>query len=142
MIHSKPRILCVDDEPSILRLFESLLAAHDYEIIKAQNGQEALEKLNEERVDLVLMDIMMPKLNGLEACRRIKGDEQTRDIPVVIITALSAKADWIKGIEAGAEDFISKPFDAREILDRVKILLKQKSLRERNALFPPVIGNP
>ena len=77
------------------------------------------------------MDIMMPKLDGLEACKRIKGDERTKDIPVVIITALSAKADWIKGIEAGAEDFISKPFDAREILDRVKILLKAKSFSER-----------
>ena len=142
MIFSKPRILCVDDEPSILKIFEGLLAPNDYEIIKAQDGQEALEKLNEERVDLVLMDIMMPKLDGLEACKRTKGDERTRDIPVVIITALSAKADWVKGIEAGAEDFISKPFDAREILERVKILLERKSLSERNALFPPVIGNP
>jgi len=142
MILSKPRILCVDDEPSILKIFEGLFAPNDYEIIKAQNGQEALEKLNEERVDLVLMDIMMPKLDGLEACRRIKGNERTRDLPVVMVTALSEKADLIKGIEAGAEDFISKPFDAREILERVKILLERKSLSERNALFPPVIGNP
>ena len=138
MFLSKPRILCVDDEPSILKIFESLLAPHDYEIIKAQNGQEALEKLNQERVDLVLMDIMMPKLDGLEACKRIKGDERTRDIPVVMITALSTKADWIKGIEAGAEDFVSKPFDAREILDRVKTFLKPKSINERRIGELPV----
>jgi len=131
MILDKPIILCVDDEPSILNLFESLLASNGYEIIKAQNGQEALEKLKKERVDLVLMDIMMPKLDGLEACRRIKGNEKTRDLPVVMVTALSEKADLIKGIEAGAEDFISKPFDAREILNRVKILLEPKSLGEK-----------
>ncbi len=131
MIPTKPKILCVDDEPAILKTFEILLVPNGYEVIKAQNGQEALEKLKEERIDLVLMDVMMPKLDGLEACRRIKGDERTRNIPVVLITALSAKGDRIKGIEAGAEDFISKPFDAAEVLARVKMLLKSKSLSER-----------
>jgi len=131
MIPSKPRILCVDDESSILKTFEILLVPHGYEVVKAQNGLEALEKLKEERIDLVLMDVMMPKLDGLEACRRIKGDERTRNIPVILITALSAKGDRIKGIEAGAEDFLSKPFDAAEILARVKMLLKSKSLSER-----------
>src|SRR4030042_4495378 len=131
MIPTKPKILCVDDEASILKTFEILLVPNGYEVIKAQNGQEALEKLKEERIDLVLMDVMMPKLDGLEACRRIKGDERTRNIPCVLITALSAKGDRIKGIEAGAEDFLSKPFDAAEVLARVKMLLKSKSLSER-----------
>ncbi len=131
MIPSKPRILCVDDEPAILKTFEILLAPHGYEVIEAQNGQEALEKLKEERIDLVLMDVKMPKLNGLEACRRIKEDEKTRDIPVVLITGMLEKGDRIKGIEAGAEDFLSKPFDAAEVLARVKMLLKSKNLSER-----------
>ena len=131
MILSKPRILCVDDEPAILETYEILLVPNGYEVIKGQNGQEALEKLKEERIDLVLMDVKMPKLDGLEACRRIKENERTRNIPVVLITALSAKGDRIKGIEAGAEDFLSKPFDAAEVLARVKMLLKTKSLGER-----------
>jgi len=90
-----------------------------------------LEKLKEERFDLVLMDVKMPNLDGVETCRRIKTDERTMNIPVVLITTLSAKGDRIKGIEAGAEDFLSKPFDAAEVLARVKMLLKTKSLGER-----------
>ena len=131
MIPSKPRILCVDDEPAILKTFEMLLAPNGYEVIEAQNGQEALEKLKEDRIDLVLMDVKMPKLNGLEACRRIKEDEKTRSIPVILITGMAAKGDRVKGIEAGAEDFLWKPFDAAEVLARVKMLLKSKSLSER-----------
>ncbi len=131
MIPAKPRILCVDDEPAILKTFEILLAPNGYEVIEAQNGQEALEKLKEDRIDLVLMDVKMPKLNGLEACRRIKEDEKTRSIPVILITGMAAKGDRVKGIEAGAEDFLSKPFDAAEVLARVKMLLKSKSLSER-----------
>jgi len=131
MIPTKPKILCVDDDASILKTFEILLVPNGYEVFKAQNGQEALEKLKEERIDLVLMDVKMPNLDGVEACRRIKTDERTRNIPVVLITTLSAKGDRIKGIEAGAEDFISKPFDVAEVLARVKRLLKTKSLSER-----------
>lgn len=131
MLMIKPRILCVDDDASILKTFEILLVPNGYEVVKAQNGQEALEKLKEERIDLVLMDVKMPKLDGVETCRRIKTDERTMNIPVVLITTLSAKGDRIKGIEAGAEDFISKPFDVAEVLARVKMLLKTKSLSER-----------
>ena len=130
MIPAKRKILCVDDDASILKTFEILLVPNGYEVFKAQNGQEALEKLKEERIDLVLMDVKMPNLDGVETCRRIKTDERTMNIPVVLITTLSAKGDRIKGIEAGAEDLLSKPFDAREILARVKILLKTKSLSE------------
>ena len=126
MIATKPRILCVDDEPEILKFLEAVLVPNGYEVVKAEDGEEALEKLKGERIDLVLSDVTMPKLDGFEVCRRIKADDRYRNIPVVIITGLAAKQDRIKGIEAGAEDFISKPIDPAEVLARIKMLLKAK----------------
>jgi CheY-like chemotaxis protein len=131
MIDTRPRILCIDDEPEVLKFLEAVLVPKGYEVIKAGNGEEALEKLKEERVDLVISDVKMPKMDGLEVCRRIKKDERYRSIPVIIITGLSAKEDRIEGIEAGAEDFISKPIDQAEVLARIKMLLKAKGLHER-----------
>ncbi|MEW6419560.1 MAG: HD domain-containing phosphohydrolase [Nitrospirota bacterium] len=96
-----------------------------------KGGREALEKINEQKMDLVLLDVMMPEINGFEVCRKIKADERHRNVPVVMITALRSKEDRIKGIEAGAEDFISKPFDQGEVLARVKMLLKMKDLNDR-----------
>lgn len=130
-MNSKFRILCVDDEVAILKILEILLVANGYEILKAENGAEALKILLEDRVDLVLMDVMMPKVDGFEVCRRIKEDERYRDIPVILITGLAAKEDRVKGIEAGAEDFLTKPLDASEILARIKMLLKFKTIHER-----------
>lgn len=127
----KPAILCVDDEPFNLKVLGTLLNAHDYEVITAVNGEDALQKIRTYPVDLVLLDIMMPKLNGLEACRSIKTAESTRDIPVVLLTSLNSTEDRIKGIEAGADDFISKPFDKNEVLARVKMLLRVKELGDR-----------
>lgn len=134
MNSSKPRILCVDDEPANLKLLEALLVPRGYEVIKTENGTEALEKINEGRVDLVLLDVMMPGINGYEVCRRIKGDNKLKSIPVVMITALQSKEDRINSIEAGAEDFISKPFDQAEVLARVKMLLHVKELNENLTL--------
>ncbi len=127
----KQKILCVDDEPLNLKVLDKLLVSHGYEVIKAEDGEAALKTIGENSVDLVLLDVMMPRLDGFEVCRRIKGDERLRNIPVVMITALSAKEDRIKGIEAGAEDFISKPFDQGEVLARVRMLLKMKTLNDR-----------
>jgi response regulator RpfG family c-di-GMP phosphodiesterase len=131
MIPSKRKILCVDDEPLNLKILEKLLVSNGYEVIKAENGAAAMTVISETGVDLVLLDVMMPKLDGFEVCRRIKGDERFRNIPVVMVTALSAKEDRIKGIEAGAEDFISKPIDQGEVLARVRMLLKMKSMNDR-----------
>lgn len=125
------KILCVDDEPLNLKLLEKLLVSNGYEVIKAQDGAAALIMIEENNVDLVLLDVMMPQLDGFEVCRRIKGNERLRDIPVVMVTALSAKEERIKGIEAGAEDFISKPIDQGEVLARVRMLLKMKTLNDQ-----------
>ena len=81
MITTKPRILCVDDEPNVLKFLEAVLVPNGYEVTKAEDGEEAMEKLKEERIDLVLSDVTMPKMDGFEVCRRIKGDDRYRNIP-------------------------------------------------------------
>ena len=131
MVTAKPRILCVDDEPAILKFFEAVLVPRGYEVIRAENGEEALEKLKDQRIDLVISDVRMPKMDGFEVCRWIKEDERYRNLPVIIITGLAGKEDRIKGIEAGAEDFISKPINPEEVLARIKMLLKAKALHEK-----------
>lgn len=131
MVTAKPRILCVDDEPANLKLLEAFLVPRGYEVIKAENGTEALKRISEQNADLVLLDVMMPGMNGFEVCKRIKEDERFRNIPVVMITALRSKEDRIRAIEAGAEDFISKPFDQGEVLARIKVLLEVKDLDDR-----------
>ena len=124
------RILCVDDEPANLKLLEAVLAPRGYEIVKAHNGREALEQIAVLKIDLVLLDAMMPEMNGFEVCRVIKNSDLYRNIPVIMITALTSKKDRIQGIEAGAEDFISKPFDQAEVVARIKMLLRMKELND------------
>jgi len=126
-----PRILCVDDEPLNLRLLEAMLIPRGYDVVTAVNGPEALEKVRTERIDICLLDVLMPAMDGFEVCRRIKSDELHRNIPVVMITAFADTENRIRGIEAGAEDFISKPFDRAEVLARIKMLLQVKSLNDR-----------
>ena len=136
-----PRILCVDDEVMNLKLLEAILLPSGYEVVTAGDGQEALRKIRERKVDFVLLDVMMPKMNGFDACRKIREDEETRHLPVVLITALTSREDRIRGIEAGADDFLSKPFDEGEVIARTKMLLRMKSLGDqlRNA-YNDMIG--
>ena len=130
MMNQPPRILVVDDEPMNVALLEATLVSRGYEIIPATNGIEALDLIRKDNLDLVLLDIMMPEMDGFEVCRRIKEDERLRDIPIIMLTVLYSKQDRIKGIEAGAEDFISKPFDQGEVLARIKMLLKMREMNE------------
>lgn len=127
----KPKILCVDDEPLNLKVLKSFMRGSGYEIITAESGKEALEHLRTQLFDIVLLDIIMPDLDGYEVCKTIKADAKLMAIPVVMLTALSSKEYRIKGIEAGAEDFISKPLDREEVLARIKMLLKVKGLNDR-----------
>ena len=135
MTQRMARILCVDDEPLNLSLLEAMLSPRGYDVVSAANGPEALEKIAAERIDICLLDVMMPGMDGFEACRRIKSDDLHRNIPVVMVTSYTDMENRILGIEAGAEDFISKPFDSAEVLARIKMLLHVKSLNEelRNA---------
>ncbi len=123
------RILVVDDYAANVRLLERNLQASGYATLAAYDGEETLEKVRTERPDLILLDVMLPKIDGFEVCRRLRADETTAVIPIIMITALKETEDRIRGLEAGADDFISKPFDRGELLARVKSLLQIKYYR-------------
>jgi len=125
-----PIILIVDDEDRNLRLIEALLLPMGYDVLKAANGKEATQMAMETSPDVILMDIMMPVMDGLEAVKILKQDAETRIIPVVMITALREVNDRIKALEAGADDFLSKPVDKTELRIRVQTLVKVKAYND------------
>ena len=126
---SKPVILVVDDQPQNIELLEAYLAPQGYEIVKAASGKEALEILAGNQIDLVLLDVVMPMMSGIEVLKKLRASEKTRFIPVVMNTALREAENRVKAIEAGCDDFISKPFNKQELLVRVESLLRIKFLR-------------
>jgi two-component system KDP operon response regulator KdpE len=121
-------ILVVDDEPQIRRVMRATLTAQGYSIVEARDGQEALEKLRSERPDLVLLDMNMPVMDGLEACREIRRDSE---VPVIMLTVRSAERDKVRALDAGADDYVVKPFGIQELLARVRAVLRRIS-REKN----------
>ena len=127
----KPLILTVDDEEMNLELLEILMIPLGYQVEKAKNGKEALEKIAERSPDIILLDVMMPGMDGFEVCRILKEDEKTRDIPVVMVTALNQIENKVTGIETGADDYLIKPFHRNELIARVKSLLKVKTLNDK-----------
>ncbi len=118
-------ILAVDDEAHILELISFNLKAAGYYVITATTGEEALKRCETERPSLVLLDIMLPGIAGLEVCRRLKGDRLTANIPIIMLTARGDEVDKILGLELGADDYITKPFSVRELAARVKTLLRR-----------------
>ena len=125
------RILVVDDTPLNVKLLEDVLTIKGYDVTTAASGQEALAKIRSESIDLVLLDVMMPGMNGYDVCRAIRGDVRTALLPVVMVTALDAKQERVNGLEAGADDFLSKPLNQPELLARVRSLLRIRSLYEQ-----------
>jgi putative two-component system response regulator len=119
-------ILVADDQGANRELLEELLTTQGFKVITVSDGADALEQLRRTQVDVVLLDVMMPHLNGFEVCERIKSDPSTYLIPVILVTALSGKEDRIEGIKAGADDFLARPVDRMELLARVRSLLKLK----------------
>ncbi|GAB6096847.1 hypothetical protein JCM14469_31000 [Desulfatiferula olefinivorans] len=122
-------ILIVDDEPKNIQLLGSLLRERNYRVEFALNGAKALAWLDEKPFDLVLLDIMMPDMDGYEVCRRIKDNLTIRHIPVIFLTAKTETEDIVKGFEAGGADYITKPFKTPELLARVKVHVEMKILR-------------
>jgi len=120
----KPVILVVDDQLQNIELLEAYLVPQGYEIVKAASGEEAFDKISGNQIDLILLDIMMPRISGLEVLEKLRAGEKTKSIPVVMVTALKETEDKIRALEAGCDDFISKPFDKVELLARVKSILK------------------
>ena len=121
-------ILIVDDEPLLRHAIRHYLESYDFAVVEAASGLEALERLPDVRPDLILLDIMMPGLNGLEVCRALKGDEATAAIPVVLLTGRGGLEDRIQGLNAGAGDYLTKPVEPGELLARVKAQLRTKQL--------------
>lgn len=124
------RILIVDDIPTNIKLLEARLTAEYYQVLAATTGAEALEICANDDVDIVLLDVMMPNMDGFEVCRRLKSDPSTHHIPVVMVTALDQVSDRVQGLEAGADDFLNKPVDDTQLLARVKSLVRLKSLTD------------
>lgn len=137
---AKPKILIVDDNPVNVELLKAQLKPYPYTLDTAYDGEEALKKINDQHPDLVLLDLMMPKVSGYEVCRAIKQNKETQFIPVIVITALSELDDKLRAIELGADDFLVKPFNKMELTTRIKSLLHLKLLhddvdRSENILF-------
>src|SRR5664280_1804271 len=126
----KPVILIVDDQSQNIELLEAYLVPQGYEIVKAVNGEEALGKLSGNQIDLILLDVMMPGMDGFEVTRRVRQDNTHRLLPIILVTALRETEDRVKGIEAGCDDFLSKPVDKIELLARVRSLLKVKAYND------------
>ncbi|QLC51298.1 methanogen output domain 1-containing protein [Methanolobus zinderi] len=123
----KEKVLIVDDEVMNIELLRAYLD-EKYEVVSATDGHEALEKVKNEMPDIILLDVMMPEMNGYQVCEHLKSDEETQFIPVIMVTALSGRNDWISGIEAGADEFLTKPVNKLELLTRINSLLRLKNL--------------
>ena len=117
------KILVVDDEVYILHILDFSLGAEGFDVITATDGEEALAKAQREKPDLIVMDVMMPRLDGYETCRRLKNDPGTRDIPVLLLTARGREEDRKQGMESGADDYITKPFSPNKLISRVSDIL-------------------
>jgi len=126
-----PVVLVVDDNQQNRELLQAYLEDVDCRAIPANDGPEALEILAKDPPDLILLDVMMPKMSGFEVCRRIKNDPKTSDIPVIMVTALNEFGDIERGIDSGTDDFLSKPVNKLELLTRVKTMLKLKHLTDK-----------
>lgn len=129
-LRHRQRILIVDDQQANIGLMEAVLAPQGYEIISAPDGERALELVAAQPPDLVLLDVMMAGMDGYAVCARLKEDERTRLIPVILVTSLSDLEDRIRGIEVGADDFLSKPFHPAELFARIRSLLKLKQFTD------------
>jgi two-component system, OmpR family, response regulator len=131
MADRAPRILLVDDEHSIQTLLSYPLRKDGYEVVQASDGREALDRFGESAFDLVVLDVMMPRMDGLEACRRLRARSS---VPIIMLTAKADEVDKIVGLELGADDYITKPFSVREFRSRVKAALRRASMtREMTA---------
>ena len=121
----KKKILIVDDEPTVIKLVKFLLEKHGFEVCTACGGQESIEIAEKELPNLILMDIMMPKIDGNEAINRLKEIESTKEIPIIILSALGQEAEISRGLESGAVDYLIKPFNPKDFLDRVTKILEK-----------------
>jgi adenylate cyclase len=129
-MRTPPRILVVDDNPENLEIFRARLASHGYEILTAQDGEEALAAAREALPDLILLDIMMPKVDGIEVCRQLKADQAFPFAPIIMVTARADSKDIVAGLAAGGDEYLTKPVDQASLVARVKSMLRIKQLHD------------
>ncbi len=129
-MRTPPRILIVDDNPENLDIFRTRLAIHGYEILTADNGEEALALAREQQPDLILLDVMMPKMDGFEVCRRLRADAALPFMPIILVTAKADSKDIVAGLEAGGDEYLTKPVDQAALVARVKSMLRIKGLHD------------
>ncbi len=129
-MRTPPRILIADDSPSNRDILQTRLAVHGYEILTATDGEEALEIARETQPDLILLDVMMPKLDGFEVCRRLKADGSLPFIPVIMVTAKTDSKDIVAGLESGGDEYLTKPVDQAALVARIKSMLRIKALQD------------
>ena len=142
---SKSTILLVDDNPQNIELLQAYLEDLQCKVISAVDGIEGMEAIARDNPDLILLDIMMPRMSGIEVCRRLKEDPATADIPVVMVTALNELGDIERAVAAGTDDFLSKPINKLELLTRVKSLLRVRHLQgelERTLAYLQEVDSP
>jgi two-component system KDP operon response regulator KdpE len=129
----KKRILVVDDEPGMIEILRINLEWEGYEVSEASNGLEGLEKTLTERPDLVILDVMMPEMDGWEVLERIETNPQTAGLPVIMLTVKSEESDIIYGLEKGAVEYVTKPFDPAQLSETIRLLLERSNRRSREA---------
>ncbi|GLQ06577.1 phosphate regulon transcriptional regulator PhoB [Sneathiella chinensis] len=126
------RVLIVEDEPSMVELLRYNLESEGFEVSSALDGEEAMLSIEEQTPDMVLLDWMLPKLSGIEICRRLRRDKEYRNLPVIMITARGEESDRIRGLDIGADDYVSKPFSPNELMARIRAVLRRHN---------PVLGS-
>src|SRR3954454_21310089 len=143
-MHTPPRILVVDDNEMNRDILVTRLDTQGYELLQAADGEEALAAATQHLPDLILLDVMMPKIDGMEVCRRLKGDPQLPFMPIILVTAKAASADVVTGLEAGADEYLTKPIDQMALVARVKSVLRIKELHDQVSAQAAdlAVGNP
>lgn len=127
----KEKILIVEDEKDIVKMLEYNLKKDGFRVISANSGEDALEKATKERPDLIILDLMLPGMDGLDACKTLKNETKSASIPIIMLTAKSQESDKVLGLELGADDYVTKPFSPRELIARIKAVLRRVKERDR-----------
>ncbi len=129
---AKPKILVIEDEADILEVITYNLEREGHKVISCRNGEQGLSRIRTDNPDLVILDLMLPGMDGVEVCRQVKNDPVTRAIPVIMVTAKAEESDIVLGLGIGADDYITKPFSPKELVARVKVVLRRGPLREQS----------
>jgi two-component system phosphate regulon response regulator PhoB len=139
---AKPKILVIEDEPDILEVIQYNLEREGHKVIACRNGELGLSRIRTDNPDLVILDLMLPGMDGVEVCRQVKADPITSAIPVIMVTAKGEESDVVLGLGIGADDYIAKPFSPRELVARVKVVLRRGAVREQNGSGERVVRGP